>query len=76
MVLSIRDAIDKAFSRSVLGSIFLGVSAGKVIEKLLNLYFSSTWGLLIGWSVTFVVFFVVYVLWNRIEKTLTELVWD
>jgi hypothetical protein len=63
----IRKYIDDVFSRNMLGSVLVGASAGKIVEKSLNLYLSSTTGLLVGWTVAFLFFIVLFAYWNRIE---------
>lgn len=69
---TVRKRIDEIFSRRMLGSVLLGSSAGKVVEKLLNLIFDTTFTLFIGWSVSFVVFAVLFIYWDVIETAVDE----
>lgn len=61
------EAWDTLFSRDVLGAILFGGAVGKVVEKTLNLYTDTTFGLLIAWSIAAAVFFAVFIYWHRIE---------
>lgn len=65
---TVRERIDEIFSREVLGSIFVGVAAGKIIEKLLNLLYADTMGLLIGWSAAFVLAVLLFVWWEYVDR--------
>lgn len=63
-----RKRLDEVFSRQMLGSILVGVAAGKIIEKVLNLWFNTTASLLIGWTLAFVVFVALFVYWEEVES--------
>lgn len=74
-----RKRLDEVFSRGMLGSVLVGASAGKVVEKGLNLAFSDTLALLFGWTVAFVVFVALFVYWDDLEnraKTAADVVDD
>jgi|APHM01.1.fsa_nt_gi hypothetical protein len=62
------ELIDELFSRRMLGSVLVGGAAGKMAEKTLNLISPETADLLILWTLAFVIFTIVFILWNRIES--------
>jgi hypothetical protein len=64
----IRKRVDEIFSRDMLGSVLVGASAGKIVEKGLNLVLDSTIALLAGWTVAFLAFVVLFAYWNRLES--------
>ncbi len=69
----IRDHIDHIFSRKLLGSVFVGSSAMKIVEKIIALSTTSTEAMLVGWGIAFVAAVVLFVYWNRIESETDEL---
>ena len=66
--------IDKLFSRQMLGAVFVGGAAGKVVEKVLNLITGETHGLLLLWMMTFVIFVFVFIYWDKLEQGTEETV--
>lgn len=71
-----RRRLDEVFSRNVLGSILLGVAAGKVVEKILNLVAPNTSTLLVAWTLAFGVFLVTFVWWEELEAAAKEAAGD
>lgn len=73
---SVTEEMDRVFSAQVLGSIWLGTTAGKIVEKILNLIYTDTSGLLVGWTVAFILSIFLIVYWSRIEAKVDEYVWE
>ncbi len=71
-----RERLDKLISADVLGGAWISVSAGKVVEKLLNLYYPDTLGLLIGWTLAFHLSIVLVLYWKEIEAVVDEYLWS
>lgn len=67
-----RELIDEIFSREVLGGVLVGVAAGKIVEKVLILLFATTQGMLIGWTIAFIIFVLLFVYWDRVETKVKE----
>lgn len=64
--------IDRVFSRDVLGSILLGGSISKVVEKTLNIVSGQTVDLLILWMISSILFLMLFIYWDRVESTVEE----
>lgn len=79
------ERIDRIFSRKVLGSVFIGGTAGKVVEKIIEILALMTnqqpvpdtlWTALALWFVGFVIAVLVSIYWERLERQKDELVED
>jgi len=51
----------------MLGSVLVGGSASKIVEKSINLVFHTTLDLLVGWSLAFLGFVVTFIYWEKVE---------
>lgn len=69
---STRERLDEVFSRGMLGSVLVGASAGKVVEKALNIVLSETTALFFAWSIAFVLFVALFVYWDDLEDAARE----
>lgn len=67
-----RKRLEKIFSRDVLGSVLVSVSAGKVVEKVIVLAAPSTVARLVGWFGAFWLFVGLFVYWERVAETVEE----
>lgn len=68
--------MDKLFSRQMLGAVLVGGAAGKMVEKTLNLISGETFGLLVLWSISFVIFMGVFIYWDRLERATEDMADD
>lgn len=68
--------LDKLFSRQMLGAVLVGGAAGKMVEKTLNLISGETFGLLVLWSISFVIFMGVFIYWDRLERATEDMADD
>ena len=68
--------LDKLFSRQMLGAVLVGGAAGKMVEKTLNLISGETFGLLVLWSISFVIFMGVFIYWDRLERATEDMTDD
>jgi len=63
-----RQALDQIFSRDVLGSVFVGVSAGKIVEQAIVIFSPGRPERLVLWSITFLISVAVFVYWHRLAQ--------
>lgn len=69
----VRRRLNEIFSRQLLGAVFVGAAAAKIIEKLIDLAYADTLGQLFAWSVTFVLAVSLFVWWERVERAAVDL---
>lgn len=65
---SVNQQIDRIFSRQTLGSILLGLTSGKVVEKIIALLAPTVRGKLIAWSISAVLATLLFIFWDHLEQ--------
>lgn len=71
-----RQRLDEIFSRKMLGAVFVGGSASKILETMLGMIASDPTSRLVGWGLSFLFFAVLFIYWERIERTAEEALSD
>ncbi len=66
------DRVDQIFSRKMLGSVFVGSTAGKIVEKIIELVSSTTITELISWTVAFVIAVMLFIWWDEVESAAVD----
>lgn len=66
------ERLDRVFSRKVLGSVFLGGTAGKILERIIDILAPTLYGQLIAWSIAFVLALLLFLYWEAIESTVED----
>jgi len=66
------ERLDRVFSRKVLGSIFLGSTAGKILERAIDILVPSLYGQLIAWTIAFVLALLLFLYWEAIETSVED----
>lgn len=64
--------IDEIFSRKMLGSVLVGSTAGKIVEKIIELFTGTTITELFGWIVAFTFAVMLFIWWEEVESTATK----
>jgi|APHM01.1.fsa_nt_gi hypothetical protein len=65
--------LDEVFSRDMLGSVFVGTTAGKMVEQVVKAYTTAgTLGALATWTATFVVALVLFIYWESAEHAVNQ----
>lgn len=67
------DFLDKQFSRQGIFSVFIGLSAGKIVETIIALVAQTIIAQLIAWVVVFPVSLLVAFYWPRFENQYSHL---
>lgn len=67
-----QDRLDEIFSRQMLGSVFVGGAASKIFETGLKLIAPDPNARFIGWVASFVFFVVLFIYWEKLERTAGE----
>jgi hypothetical protein len=70
--MSVRERIDRVFSREVLGATFVGLSAGKIVETAIGLLPAVPAVRFVGWGVTFVAAVALFVTWESVEQVVED----
>lgn len=69
---TVRKRLDEIFNRRMLGSVFIGSSGGKTVEKALQLFLDSTLSLFVGWATAFLLFIVLFIYWDLLAEAIEE----
>lgn len=65
---SARKRLNEIFSRQMLGSVLVGATASKIVEKLIILATGTVVAELIAWTIAFHLAIFVFVYWERLER--------
>lgn len=65
---SARKRLNEIFSRQMLGSVLVGATASKIVEKLIILATGSVVAELVAWIIAFHIAIFVFVYWERLER--------
>lgn len=63
--------LDKVFSRQMLGSVFVGGAASKMVETLVQLAAPELQLRFFAWMLTFVLALFLFIYWEQIEAKVT-----
>lgn len=64
---SARQRLNEIFSRQMLGSVLVGATASKIVEKLIILSTGTVVAELAAWTIAFLIAIFVFVYWERLE---------
>lgn len=66
------DYLDRQFSRDGVISVFIGLSAGKVVEKVIAIVAPDPWAKLVAWGVVFPAALALAWYWPQFERRFAD----